>query len=95
MPSFRQQQPTTSTLLSNPNRLSNPFQSGSCQKKSCSASQTGLCVSEVDLGLSAWMEEGGVMEVSGCRSVQGRPVSSAGCSEPEQSCSGLARQALH
>lgn len=59
MPSFGQQQPT-STLLSHPNRLSNPFQSGSCQKKSCSASQTGLCVSEVDLGLSAWMEEGGV-----------------------------------
>lgn len=35
------------------------------------------------------------MEVSGCCSVQGRPVSSAGCSEPEQSCPGLARQALH
>lgn len=59
MPPFGQQQPT-STLLSHPNRLSNLFQSGSCQKKSCSASQTGLCVSEVDLGLSAWMEEGGV-----------------------------------
>lgn len=39
MASFGQQQPT-STLLSYPNRLSNPFQSGSCQKKSCSASQT-------------------------------------------------------
>lgn len=59
MPSFGQQQPT-STLLSHPNRLSNPFQSGSCQRKSCSASQTGLCVSEVDLGLFAWTEEGGV-----------------------------------
>lgn len=59
MPSFRQLQPT-STPLSHPNRLSNPFQSGSCQKKSCSASQTGLCLSEVDLGLSSCMEEGGV-----------------------------------
>lgn len=59
MPSFGLQLPTSS-LLSHPNRLSNPFQSGSCQKKSCSASQTGLCVSEVDLGLSASKEEGGV-----------------------------------
>lgn len=49
---------------------------------------------EVDLGLSAWLEEGGVTEVSGCRSVQGRPLSSAGCSEPEQSRPSLARQAL-
>lgn len=32
--------------------------------------------------------------MSGWRSVQGRPMSSAGCSEPEQSCPGLARQAL-
>lgn len=58
---FGQQQPT-STLLSHPNRLSNPFQSGSCQKKSSSASQTGWCVSEVDLGFSAWMKEGGAGE---------------------------------
>ena len=48
------------SLLRHPNGLSNPFQSGSCQKKSCSASQTGLCVSGVDLAFSAWMEEGGV-----------------------------------
>lgn len=94
MPSFGQQQPT-STLLSHPNRLSNPFQSGSCQKKSCSASQTGLCASEVDLGLSAWMEEGGGGQMSGCCSVQGHPMSSAGCSKPEQSCPGPSRQTLH
>lgn len=61
MPSFGQQR-STSALLSHPNRLSNPFQSGSCQKKSCSASQTALCASEVDLGFYAWMEEGGAAE---------------------------------
>lgn len=33
-------------------------------------------------------------QMSGWRSVLGRPVSSAGCSQPEQSCPALARQAL-
>lgn len=93
MPSFIQQQ-LTSTLLSRHKRFSNPLRSGSCQKKSCPASQMGLCVSEVDLVLSAWMEEGGVLEVSGCCSVQAHPIRSVGCTEPEQSCPGLSTQTL-
>lgn len=93
MPSFGQQQPTN-TLFKHRNRLSNPFRSGSCQKKSFYASQTELCV-RVGFGSFCLDGERRGGQVSGWRSVQGRPVSSAGCSEPEQSCPSLARQSVH